>query len=89
MSVITFGILYSPISMALGVFFNVLSRKHEYEADQFAVGLSKPGALEDALKRLSVKNLSNLTPHPWYVFVNYSHPVLLQRLAAINKARNL
>jgi len=89
MSVITFGILYSPISMALGVFFNVLSRKHEYEADQFAIGLSKPGALENALKRLSVKNLSNLTPHPWYVFVNYSHPVLLQRLAAINKARNL
>ena len=84
MSVIAFGILYSPVSMILGIMFNSISRKHEYEADRFAVGLSKPGALQEALKRLSVKNLSNLTPHPWYVFIHYSHPALLQRLAAIN-----
>ena len=60
-----------------------MSRNHEYEADRFALSISKPGALQEALKRLSVKNLSNLTPHPWYVFVHYSHPALLQRLAAI------
>ena len=69
--------------MILGIMFNSMSRKHEYEADRFAVGLSKPGALQEALKRLSVKNLSNLTPHPWYVFIHYSHPALLQRLAAV------
>ena len=86
MSVIAFVILYSPVSMVLGILFNSVSRKHEYEADRFAVSLSQPGALQEALKRLSVKNLSNLTPHPWYVFIHYSHPALLQRLAAINKA---
>ncbi len=85
-SVIAFGILYSPVSMVLGIFFNSISRKHEYEADRFAVSLSQPGALQKALKQLSVKNLSNLTPHPWYVFIHYSHPALLQRLAAIDRA---
>jgi len=85
-SVIAFGILYSPVSMVLGIMFNAISRKHEYEADRFAVSLSQPGALQKALKQLSVKNLSNLTPHPWYVFIHYSHPALLQRLAAIDKA---
>ncbi len=89
MSVIAFGILYSPVSMALGIIFNSISRKHEYEADQFATSLSKPGALQEALKRLSVTNLSNLTPHPWYVYVHYSHPALLQRLAALNKTQQL
>jgi STE24 endopeptidase len=88
MSVIAFGILYSPVSMVLGIVFNMISRKHEFEADHFAVGLSKPGALQEALKRLSVKNLSNLTPHPWYVFIHYSHPALLQRIAAIDKISN-
>lgn len=88
-SVIVFGILYSPVSMILGIFFNWISRKHEYEADGFAVKLSKPGALQEALKRLSVKNLSNLTPHPWYVFIHYSHPALLQRLAAIRKQESV
>jgi len=86
-SVIAFGILYSPVSMVLGIIFNSISRKHEYEADRFAVSLSQPGALQQALKRLSVKNLSNLTPHPWYAYIHYSHPALLQRLAAIDKAQ--
>lgn len=86
MSVIAFGILYSPVSIILGILFNLVSRKHEFEADRFAVRFSQPGALQEALKRLSVKNLSNLTPHPWYVFIHYSHPTLLQRLAAICKA---
>jgi STE24 endopeptidase len=86
MSVIAFGILYSPVSTILGILFNSVSRKHEYEADRFAVRFSQPGALQEALKRLSVKNLSNLTPHPWYVFIHYSHPTLIQRLEAITKA---
>lgn len=85
MSVVAFGILYSPVSLVLGIIFNEISRRHEYEADSFAVKLSQPGALQQALKRLSVKNLSNLTPHPWYVYIHYSHPALLQRLAAIDK----
>jgi STE24 endopeptidase len=88
MSAIAFGILYSPVSMLLGILFNYISRRHEYEADQFAISFSEPGALREALKKLSVINLSNLTPHPWYVFVHYSHPALLQRLAAISKSEN-
>jgi len=87
MSVIAFGILFSPVSTILGILFNSVSRKYEYEADRFAIRLSKPGALQEALKRLSVKNLSNLTPHPWYVFIHYSHPTLLQRLAALAETR--
>ncbi len=88
-SLIAFGILYSPVSMVLGILLNFESRKHEYEADRFALSLSQPGALQEALKKLSVKNLSNLTPHPWYVFVHYSHPTLIQRLAELNKSENL
>jgi STE24 endopeptidase len=86
MSVIAFGILYSPVSIVLGIITNVISRRNEFEADRYAIGLSHPGALQDALKKLSVKNLSNLTPHPWYVFVHYSHPSLLQRLASIGSS---
>lgn len=89
MSVVAFGILYSPVSMVLGILFNSISRKHEFEADRFAISLSKPGALQHALKRLSIKNLSNLTPHPWYVFIHYSHPTLIQRLEAINRIEQL
>src|SRR6056297_1559423 len=77
---IAFGILYSPVSFVLGIFMNMLSRKNEYQADAFAAKNYKPEALASALKKLSVKNLSNLTPHPKYVFFNYSHPPLLQRL---------
>jgi STE24 endopeptidase len=78
---VAFGILYSPVSFALGIFMNILSRKNEYQADAFAAENYKPEALASALKKLSVKNLSNLTPHPRYVFFHYSHPPLLQRLA--------
>jgi len=83
--IITFGILFSPISAVLGIILNLLSRKHEYEADRFASGFSQPGSLQKALKQLSIKNLGNLTPHPWYVFVHYSHPPLLQRIAALDR----
>ncbi len=78
---VAFGILYSPVSFVLGIFMNLLSRKNEYEADEFAAVNYKPEALASALKKLSVTNLSNLTPHKTYVFFHYSHPTLLQRLA--------
>ncbi len=77
---VAFGILYSPVSFVLGIFMNLLSRKNEYQADEFAAVHFKPEALASALKKLSVKNLSNLTPHKTYVFFHYSHPTLLQRL---------
>jgi STE24 endopeptidase len=84
---IAFGILYSPISMLLGLGLNVFSRKNEYQADKFAAVHYKPQALIEALKKLSSKNLSNLTPHPAYVFFHYSHPPLLQRVRALKKIK--
>jgi STE24 endopeptidase len=64
-----------------------MSRRHEYEADRFAVRLARaPGALKTALLRLAGKNLSNLDPHPWYSAWHYSHPALVERLAAIDRA---
>lgn len=82
---VAFGVLYSPVSFLLGIFMNMLSRKNEYQADAFAAEYFKPEALASALKKLSVKNLSNLTPHPKYVFFHYSHPTLLQRLEHLKK----
>ena len=80
---VAFGILYSPISFVLGIFMNLLSRKNEFQADGFAAVNHNSDTLATALKKLSVKNLSNLTPHPAYVFFNYSHPPLLKRLAQL------
>ena len=77
---ITFGLLYSPFSFILGIGMNAYSRKNEYEADDFAAKHADGQALASALIKLSVKNLSNLRPHPACVFVYYSHPTLLQRL---------
>lgn len=82
---VAFGILYSPISFFTGIFMNMLSRKNEYQADRFAAENYKPVALAGALKKLSVNNLSNLTPHKTYVFFHYSHPTLLQRLAFLKQ----
>lgn len=80
---LAFGILYSPVSFGLGLIFNVFSRKNEYQADKFAADNYDADALIEGLKKLSVKSLSNLRPHPLYVFFNYSHPTLLQRIAAL------
>lgn len=80
---IAFGIIYSPISTFLGVGLNAWSRKHEYEADAYAAWNGYGNQLVSALKKLSVNNLSNIHPHPWYVFVYYSHPPLWQRIKAI------
>jgi len=82
---ITFGILYSPLSSIIGIGMNIFSRKNEYEADAFAADNFSAEPLATALKKLSVNNLSNLRPHPAYVFVHYSHPTLLQRLNAMQK----
>ena len=85
---IAFGLLYSPISTVLGIGMNYLSRKFEYKADEFASAFGLGNYLTEALKKLSVKNLSNLTPHPVYVFVNYSHPPLLKRLKYLKASSN-
>jgi STE24 endopeptidase len=82
---IAFGILYSPISMFSGLAMNIFSRKNEYQADLFAAINFSADELTSALKKLSVKNLSNLRPHPAYVFFHYSHPTLLQRLTALKQ----
>lgn len=79
-----FGMLYAPIELVLSIGMHIMSRRHEYEADRFAVEtFAEPAALAQALKKLSVHNLSHLTPHPFYVFLHYSHPPMLQRLQAI------
>ncbi len=81
-----FGFLYTPISLLLGLGQSIMSRKHEFEADAFAVQTAhQPDAMVDALKKLTVDNLSNLTPHPLKVFLEYSHPPVLQRIAAIRR----
>jgi len=80
---VAFGVLYSPISTILGLGGNMLSRKNEYQADAYARENFSAGPLVDSLKKLSRKNLSNLTPHPVYVFFHYGHPTLLQRIRAL------
>ena len=84
---IAFGILYSPVSMVTGLFGHMLSRKYEFSADRFASENYEASALSSALKKLSVQNLSNLNPHPLYVFFHYSHPPLLERLINIENIR--
>jgi STE24 endopeptidase len=83
-NLIAFVLLYQPVSLILGLFGNHLSRKHEFQADSFAVKTTGNSVLGEALIKLSVDQLSNLTPHPLYVFFNYSHPPLLKRLHNIN-----
>lgn len=82
-ALVAFGILYSPISSFLGLGINLWSRKHEYEADLYATKTGYGMHLIEALKLLSVNNLSNINPHPWYVFFHYSHPTLAQRITHI------
>jgi STE24 endopeptidase len=83
LNLLAFGILYSPISEFISIFMNVLSRRNEFEADAYASDTFNGTYLQSALKKLSVDNLSNLFPHPAYVFLHYSHPPLLQRLGAL------
>lgn len=82
---VSFGILFSPISMVLGLFGNLLSRKFEFQADAYAKQTYRPNDLVEALKKLSKDSFSNLTPHPAYVFFNYSHPPIDQRIARLRE----
>ena len=77
---IAFGVLYSPISEITGLFMNYVSRKFEYQADNYAKIKYNAEDLVSSLKKLSRNSLSNLTPHKANVFVHYSHPTLLQRV---------
>lgn len=84
--ILAFFLLFSPISLILGIIDNALSRKNEFEADKFAIE-TYPNSneyLRDALKTISTDSLANLTPHPWYVKVHYTHPPILQRLAKLS-----
>jgi len=80
LGLIVFGILYSPVSLIIGMMTNYVSRRNEFAADRFVKDNYKPEILTEALKKLTVKNLSNMMPHPAYVFFHYSHPPLLSRL---------
>lgn len=84
--ILAFGLLYSPISTATGLLMNRLSRRNEFQADAYAKLHYTPEPLMNALKKLSVKHLSNLKPHPLYVSFYYSHPPLMQRLAALRQS---
>jgi STE24 endopeptidase len=83
LGLIVFGILYSPLSLVIGLGENYFSRKNEFAADKFAKENFEAASLASALKKLSLKNLSNMMPHPAYVFFHYSHPPLLERLEKI------
>jgi len=84
---IFFAFLYAPINMVISIFSKMLSRKREYEADAYAVEThGKPESMISALKKLTVDNLSNLTPHPLKVFLSYEHPPVLERIRAIREA---
>ncbi len=86
-SLLFFSFLYTPINLILCLGVNFLSRKHEYQADDYAVTTyGKPAAFISALKKLTVDNLANLTPHPWKVFIAYSHPPVLARIKALKKS---
>jgi STE24 endopeptidase len=83
-ALVLFGLLSGPATFYLGPLMNFLSRRHEYEADRFAVLTLRDGKpMEEALINLTVKNLSNLTPHPWFSGYHYSHPTPSERIRAI------
>ncbi|MBN1278175.1 MAG: M48 family metallopeptidase [Chlorobium sp.] len=85
-SLVFFMLLFTPAEFLLSVLLQMLSRRHEYEADAYAVATAdRKDALAEALKKLSRSSLSNLTPHPFYVFLNYSHPPVLDRVRRIQR----
>ena len=85
-ALVLFTLVSSPFTFYLGPLMNLLSRKHEYEADRFAATTLRDGKpMEEALIKLTVKNLSNLTPHPWYSAYHYSHPTPAERIRAIRE----
>lgn len=85
LNLVAFGILFTPIASVAGLTALIFSRRHEFQADSFAARTASAEDLGTALKRLSVDNLSNLYPHPAFVFFNYSHPPLLRRLDGLGE----
>jgi len=86
-ALVIFSFISGPFTFWIGPLLNYVSRKHEYEADRFAIELLKDGTpLEESLVKLTVTNLSNLTPHPWYSAYHYSHPSTVERVSAIRSA---
>ncbi len=83
LALIAFAMLYSPFSQITGLGMNLLSRKNEYEADHYAKTTNDSEALASSLIKLHTETLSNLDPHPAYVFMHFSHPTLVQRLNAL------
>ena len=88
LGLVGFSLLYSPISIFTGILMNMLSRKNEFEADSYAKSTYNGEHLSMALKKLSADNLSNLYPHPLYVFIHYSHPPLIKRLDALSEYKS-
>ena len=85
-ALVLFSLLSGPFTFYLAPLMNLLSRRHEYEADRFAAVTLRDGRpMEEALVNLTVKNLSNLTPHPWYSFYHYSHPTPVERIETIRR----
>ena len=85
-SLVFFSMLYAPISLLLGIFFTYISRRNEFSADQYSLQTAKmPESMISSLKKLSKENLSNLTPHWLNVFLNYSHPPVLDRIKSLKK----
>jgi STE24 endopeptidase len=84
---VVFGVLYTPLSFLLGIPLHAFSRHNEFEADRYAVQTVGDAApMAQGLRTLAASTLTNLTPHPFYVFLNYTHPPLRERLAALNRS---
>lgn len=79
-NIMVFSMLFTPISMLTDMFTAIISRRHEWEADEFARVHGQGEGISEALKKMSKHSLANLTPHPLVVFMEYSHPTLLDRV---------
>lgn len=88
LGMIAFSVLFTPVSLIIGIFSSILSRKNEYQADAYAAGFGLSVPLITGLKKMHVKSLSNLNPDPLYVFFYYSHPTLLQRIQALENIKS-
>lgn len=86
-NIMVFSMLYTPISMLTGMLMGIMSRKNEWEADEFARVHGFGKAVSDGLKAMSKHSLANLTPHPLVVFMEYSHPTLLDRVKHLEELK--
>ena len=85
-SILFFAMLFTPLDLIISPLLQAISRRHEYQADKWAIDTTGHGSdLISGLKKLSAKNLANLSPHPMFVILNYSHPPLLNRIEAIKE----